>query len=440
MTEIEIIAQGAAAWARTAGVVTAGAVGIPVTLRCSRDWDGLRVIVKIRCGEVLRQIEPVGAVPVTVPWDCLTAGRRLEIALDGWDSAGTLRIPTNWVSCALVQPSGAEGGGTPEPPELLTQKLLQWVDGAEGKLEALDSAVDICRAASEAVQQNEKTIRQLTENDAAQAQALSRMQRAIRFQAELARGQVWDFEEEHQEAYVRSVPTGAHAAAVMEIGGKTVAQDGALVSGAVSSVLAEGPGQEPVSCPIPAAVQALPGYGWGSGGACNSIQRRGDKWVYVQRTAKFVYDGNTPKLGADSNYQQATQKFNYIYSLDIHDLAPNSRCISTIGEPVGLATGFNTGGAYCTTTISVFIPNQATGGTRDEYIAACRSYLRDHPVTVHYELATPIETDITDLMGDALSPIAVEPGGSLTMKNAGELAVPATVKYITKLSEVSANG
>lgn len=41
MTSIQILAQGAAAWGKTEGIVTAGAVGIPVTLQCSRDWDGL---------------------------------------------------------------------------------------------------------------------------------------------------------------------------------------------------------------------------------------------------------------------------------------------------------------------------------------------------------------------------------------------------------------
>ena len=35
--------------------------------------------------------------------------------------------------------------------------------------------------------------------------------------------------------------------------------------------------------PIPAAVKALPGYGWGAGNLCNEIVRRADGWDYVQR-------------------------------------------------------------------------------------------------------------------------------------------------------------
>lgn len=137
MTSIQILAQGAAAWGKTEGIVTAGAVGIPVTLQCSRDWDGLRKIIKFRCGEVEYQFEVVEGTAITVPWDCLLEGRRLEIALDGWDSAGTLRIPTNWVCCAMVQPSGTQGTEPPAPPQLLTQQLLEWAESTQEQLDRL---------------------------------------------------------------------------------------------------------------------------------------------------------------------------------------------------------------------------------------------------------------------------------------------------------------
>ena len=70
---------------------------------------------------------------------------------------------------------------------------------------------------------------------------------------------------------------------------------------------------------------------------------------------------------------------------------------------------------------------------------------RTDGTTTYYELATPITTDITALMGDALAPFAVEAGGSITFHHpkADEgfaVNVPAKIQYITKLSEVSANG
>ena len=66
---------------------------------------------------------------------------------------------------------------------------------------------------------------QLSETKAALATAqedLKKAQRAIKFQAALNRGQTWDFETDDQEAYQRTVPSGAKAGAVMEYGGKTV--------------------------------------------------------------------------------------------------------------------------------------------------------------------------------------------------------------------------
>ena len=64
---------------------------------------------------------------------------------------------------------------------------------------------------------------------------------------------------------------------------------------------------------------------------------------------------------------------------------------------------------------------------------------RGTPLSITYPLNTPIVTDITDLMGtDALN-FEVEPGGSITMHNATELPVPATIQYVEKLSEVVSN-
>lgn len=65
--------------------------------------------------------------------------------------------------------------------------------------------------------------------------------------------------------------------------------------------------------------------------------------------------------------------------------------------------------------------------------------------TTYYALEAPITTDITALMGDSLAPFSVEAGGSITLHHpkADEgfgIDVPAKIQYITKLSEVSANG
>ena len=78
-----------------------------------------------------------------------------------------------------------------------------------------------------------------------------------------------------------------------------------------------------------------------------------------------------------------------------------------------------------------------------ESLAAFKAHVTGVPL--YYELATPITTDITALMGDSLAPFSVEAGGSITLHHpkADEgfaIDVPAKIQYITKLSEVSANG
>lgn len=120
MTTITLFCQGSLARVRVEGQITQGMVGIPVTLVCDGAWEGLQKTLKVRCGEEVRRVVLCGEEPVRLPFECLIAGHRLECGLDGWDSEGTLRIPTNWVSCGVVKPSVAECDGTdagqPTPP------------------------------------------------------------------------------------------------------------------------------------------------------------------------------------------------------------------------------------------------------------------------------------------------------------------------------------
>lgn len=62
--------------------------------------------------------------------------------------------------------------------------------------------------------------------------------------------------------------------------------------------------------------------------------------------------------------------------------------------------------------------------------------------TLYYELAEPIVTDISELIGDTFQePFEVESGGSLTFKNTNgdgyRIAVPSNIQYTVALSEVN---
>lgn len=406
---------------------------------------------------------------------------------------------------------------------------------------------------------------------------LKKAQRAIQFQAELTQGQVWDFEEDTQEAYQRQVPSGAKAGAVMAVGGKTVAwnqlqkprattrfgvtetvnADGTVnlsgdftdssgygwfptganilfnridqhiylgiapknfdrsfgVAGygtfstegsnlfvwkapkhtenwpnslciaatkgdvieyrnirfaVIDLTLLYGPGNEPTDTSDPriaqieayaaahpehnagelvsalvdevrvanAAVRNLPGYGWSAGNVANTIERTENGWQYVQRVGSV-------DLGTLGWYPQKTSIDAYRYQITLPLMLSNTKNIVTaaysyVGKSTWIGkTGIGTGDS----NIQIYDPAYSDGTA--ESLAAFKQHVQG--VMLYYELATPITTDITALMGESLAPFAVEAGGSITLHHpkADEgfaIDVPAKIQYITKLSEVSANG
>ena len=195
------------------------------------------------------------------------------------------------------------------------------------------------------------------------------------------------------------------------------------------------PYQQPSTYPIPSAVRSLPGYGWSAGSVANTVERTDNGWQYVQRVGSV-------DLGTLS-WKYSASKLLFSANID------------------GAVDTGNTG--YTRLECAVLMPGKAFGGnitdgdgeiTINHGIAVARkmaydnvedftSYVSGHPL--YYELATPITTDITALMGDSLAPFPVEAGGSITLHHpkADEgftIDVPAKIQYITKLSEVSANG
>lgn len=195
------------------------------------------------------------------------------------------------------------------------------------------------------------------------------------------------------------------------------------------------PYQQPSTYPIPSAVQALPGYGWSAGSVANTVERTDNGWQYVQRvgsvdlgTLSWKYSAS--KLLFSANIDGAVDTGNAGYTkLECAVLMP------------GKAFWGNTtdGDGEITINHGIAIARKMAYDNVEDFT----SYVSGHPL--YYELATPITTDITALMGDSLAPFAVEAGGSITMHHpkADEgfaIDVPAKIQYITKLSEVSANG
>lgn len=461
---------------------------------------------------------------------------------------------------------------------------------AEAAKQAAQEAQKAAEASAGSAAQAAESVGGLADDLEATQKDIAKMKRAIKFQAELNKGQTWDFEVDTQEAYQRIVPSGAKAGAVMEWGGKTVAwnqlasiktaastemnflnvkiptsafrlkhkyyfsdvaneSDGtdftfstvgfwnatmdkyvrlettpirkngksaivaswtALPEGTSendltnivfqyigansaedSRVLAEeltcidltllfGPGNEPTDTsdpriaqieayaaahpeyasgelvnalvdevrvanaagdstathPIPDAVRSLPGYGWSAGNVANTVERTENGWQYVQRVGSVdlgTLRWSPQKISIDA----------YRYQITLPLMLSNTKNIVTAAYSyVGGGTWTGEIGIGTYYSIIQIFDSAYSDGTA-ESLAAFKAHITGVPL--YYELATPITTDITALMGDALAPFAVEAGGSITLHHpkADEgfaIDVPAKIQYITKLSEVSANG
>lgn len=190
--------------------------------------------------------------------------------------------------------------------------------------------------------------------------------------------------------------------------------------------------------PIPAAVQSLPGYGWSAGSVGNTVERTDNGWQYVQRVGSV--DLGTLDWVAQKSVLYGSQYF----------------ASQSITHPTK-APAFLTA-AYATTSSANVVAtdkscwvsfNWGEDGRviiRDDQYADAASFKSAmRGMLLYYELSDYITTDITALMGDSLAPFAVEAGGSITLHHpkADEgfaVNVPAKIQYITKLSEVSANG
>nr|DAH20969.1 MAG TPA: hypothetical protein [Caudoviricetes sp.] len=187
--------------------------------------------------------------------------------------------------------------------------------------------------------------------------------------------------------------------------------------------------------PIPSAVQALPGYGWSAGSVANTVERTENGWQYVQRVGSvdlgtLQWEYSASKLLFSANVDGVVDTGNSGYTkLECAVLMPGKAFWGNITD----------GDGEITINHGIAIARKMAYGNVEDFT----SYVSGHPL--YYELATPITTDITALMGDSLAPFAVEAGGSITMHHpkADEgfaVDVPAKIQYITKLSEVSANG
>lgn len=181
---------------------------------------------------------------------------------------------------------------------------------------------------------------------------------------------------------------------------------------------------------IPEAIKALPGYGWSAGTARNYVDYENKK--YVQCVGKYTFTGNENWVASGDNQYYAVLK---TPATKIFDMNTKSNCLmATIptetvnsvygGTKTGLGINFLNNVSYAYISADDYNNRVSKINGQDMY----------------YELATPIVTDISDLIpGDFLRNVEVEAGGSVTFKGGNDdyrIPVPSEEEYIVKLSEV----
>ena len=191
--------------------------------------------------------------------------------------------------------------------------------------------------------------------------------------------------------------------------------------------------------PIPEAIKALPGYGWSAGTARNYVDYENKRYVQCVNsvdlgTLTWTAGGgiSSQTVFIASSRKICGQKLSYNSAIASNILcskylAKSQNEVWSDAAPVGIATNATIDGY-------VYVNDTA-------YTDATAFKQAMQGVTLYYELANPIVTDIsTMLTDDFLRNLTVEAGGSITFKNSNgdsyRIPVPSEEEYIVKLSEV----
>ena len=178
--------------------------------------------------------------------------------------------------------------------------------------------------------------------------------------------------------------------------------------------------------PIPSAIQALDGYGWGvNESVYNYIDY--EKKQFVKRVGKVdigtLENYYIDAFGTGHMYfasHIANAKYNGIFA------TANALCaayeITTANDMAHIAPNMHL--TFYDSSKDVIIRNT-------NYTDAVTFKAAMSGVMLYYELATPEVTDISDILPED-NYIGVEGGGTLTFKNEYEYDVPSEVTYITK--------
>ena len=120
MTKIQLTLTGAQARAEVEGILTAGMVGVPVTITWDESWNGLVKTLVCRSDGCVRTILNVGSRATVAPEVFRTdrwAPNALYLGVEGRDGEGKLVIPSTFAYCGQILPGAVAEGVVSQEPE-----------------------------------------------------------------------------------------------------------------------------------------------------------------------------------------------------------------------------------------------------------------------------------------------------------------------------------
>lgn len=204
---------------------------------------------------------------------------------------------------------------------------------------------------------------------------------------------------------------------------------------------------------IPKAILDLDGYGCSVGTVHNYVDFENKK--YYKCVGRYVVTGNEYYMSNENLGYIGNNSSNAYFVKNIgHKPSPYDNCISN--KLKRTAYCWSVDSAYNTMEfngeqIHIRILNSELGTTSEtspsEVAKAVKKYCKNlydsgDPIVIYYELAEPIVTDISDIIGDTFQePLEVEAGGTLTFKNSHgddyRIPVPSSEEYVISLAEVA---
>lgn len=215
---------------------------------------------------------------------------------------------------------------------------------------------------------------------------------------------------------------------------------GELMSASVNEITYSDTKTQETHYSISQAILNLPGYGWSAGDVRNEVNWENKQ--YIQRvdkvdlgTLNWIESGDAQRDG-NATYKSGSlntvirrystysgnsicEKFNIV---KVNDINRNEYEYSIGNSEMAYPLQFTVKSTFCTDEND--FKNKING------IMLC------------YELAEPIVSDISDIIGNTFQePLEVEVGGTLTFKNSNgndyRIPVPSSEEYVISLAEVA---